>query len=108
MTLHMEENENIQNNLKKLKLDFDMKFFGNDDIKLLENKILEHSKPYRRKVAMIIMLTMDDIEKTYKKWEKLPWIYYVFVIQRLIEKKKLTAYGDTNYPRYSEVSLFKP
>ena len=103
----IDKEKDIQKEREELKYKFDVEFSENNEvIKLIENKILEHSKPFRRKVAMIIMLTMSDIkENNIEGWENLEWTNYVFIIQRLVEKKKLTANGNIYFPRYSEVKL---
>ncbi len=74
-------------------------------IRKIDSGLLSHATNNNRKVAMLIGLTMMDNSLRVKG---LPDIYYAQRVKALVASGLLTADGNLDYMRFSEVRLPYP
>ena len=73
-----------------------------EDIEIIDNELLINSTTYRQKTAMLIGCTMSTLKNTYSD---IPASFYLDRIIKLVDKKKLQAYGNLRFVRFSEIKL---
>ena len=73
-----------------------------EDIEKIDKELLINSTKYRQKTAMLIAYTMSTLKKNYSD---IPAAFYLERIIKLVEDKKLQAYGNLKFIRFSEVKL---
>ena len=75
-----------------------------EDIAKIDSELLINSTKYRQKTAMLIAYTMSTLKKSYSD---IPAAFYLDRIIKLVDDKKLQAYGNLKLVRFSEVKLTK-
>jgi len=73
-----------------------------EDIEKIDKELLINSTKYRQKTAMLIAYTMTTLKKNYSD---VPTAFYLDRIIKLVDDKKLQAYGNLKFVRFSEVKL---
>jgi hypothetical protein len=73
-----------------------------DFIRQVDCALISHAKPYWRKVAMLVGLTMMDAEL---RVPGLPDLFYSKRVRKFVETGLLEAEGNLDYMRFSEVKL---
>lgn len=80
--------------------------FTPEDILEIEKVILSSVHVARRKVAMVVGMTIGTLrERDEDKWKHVSDIYCAYVIRCLVFRGELVGYGDLFRMRYSEISL---
>jgi len=72
------------------------------ELEEIDKAILQHTSDLWRKVAMIVGLTMMDLES---RVGGIPDIFYSQRVQHLVEKGLLESEGDLSRMRFSEVRV---
>jgi len=75
-----------------------------EDIAKIDSELLINSTKYRQKTAMLIAYTMSTLKQSYSD---IPAAFYLDRIIKLVDDKKLQAYGNLKLLRFSEVKLTK-
>ena len=75
-----------------------------EDIAKIDSELLINSTKYRQKTAMLIAYTMSTLKQSYSD---IPAAFYLDRIIKLVDDKKLQAYGNLKLVRFSEVKLTK-
>jgi len=73
-----------------------------EQVHLIDATLLDHCLPRRRKVAMVVALTMGAIGQQFPG---IPDIFYSQRIKELVFQGLLESFGNLDYMRYSEIRL---
>ncbi|ASD98586.1 hypothetical protein AKM92_08310 [Salmonella enterica] len=80
--------------------------FTPEDILEIEKVILSSVHVARRKVAMVVGMTIGTLrDRDEDKWKHVSDIYCAYVIRCLVFRGELVGYGDLFRMRYSEINL---
>ncbi|EJJ3987390.1 hypothetical protein NI343_003181 [Salmonella enterica] len=80
--------------------------FTPEDILEIEKVILSSVHVARRKVAMVVGMTIGTLrDRDEDKWKHASDIYCAYVIRCLVFRGELVGYGDLFRMRYSEINL---
>jgi len=75
------------------------------DLRAIDEALLANATPRWRKVAMIVGLTMNQLEDRGDRVNGIPDVFYSQRVRLLVEAGQLEATGDLAYMRFSEVRL---
>jgi len=75
------------------------------DLREIDDALLSNATTEWRKVAMIVGLTMSQLQERGQRVSGIPDVFYAQRVQRLVEVKRLEAAGNLAYMRFSEVRL---
>ena len=73
-----------------------------EEIQEIDNLLLSHAHSNWRKVAMIVGLTMSDLEN---RAIGIPDIFFAQRVRKLVDEGRLDSQGNLQYIRFSEVRL---
>ena len=75
------------------------------DRRTIDEVLLANATPRWRKVAMIVGMTMIQLEDRGDRVNGIPDVFYSQRVRVLVEAGRLEAAGDLAYMRFSEVRL---
>lgn len=74
------------------------------EIAAIDEALMSNAKAQWRKVAMLVGLTMGELENRVRG---IPDLYYAQRVRKLVEAGRLESAGNLAYMRFSEVRLPK-